>query len=82
MNKCHNCKFIKYEMYNDNKCKAQFKFDTTDGYYSKQFPSAASVRGDKEDCPHYKHNWIMKIKLKIGYIQGCWYSRKFPEKMI
>jgi len=68
-------------MYNDNLCKALWTLDRSEGTITKKYPSVSTVRNDA-GCEHYKHNWFMKIKLKIGSIQGWWYTRKFPEKMI
>jgi hypothetical protein len=82
MKTCHNCKFIQYEMYSSHKCKANFTLDNSNGTYKKRYKNASDVRIDEGNCEFYKHNWVMKLKIRIGSIQGWWYSRKMPEKMI
>lgn len=81
MGKCHNCKFIQPEFYNVSRCKALWSLDKSDGIIRKIYPLVSDVRVDG-GCDYYKPNWFMKLKLKIGGIQGCWYSMKFPEKTI
>lgn len=82
MNKCHNCKFLEYQMYGSNTCKSTFRLDTSNGIYVKIFPLTSEIREKNDHCKNYKPNLIMKIKMVVGAIQGWWYFRKYPEKMI
>ena len=82
MKTCQNCKFFSPEMYSAHKCKANFTLGNSNGTYKKKYKSVDDVRISEELCEFYKHNWVMKIKLKIGSIQGWWYNKKFPEKML
>lgn len=82
MNNCYNCKFVNPQEYGNDECKINYKFNTTNGYYVKVYPTTSTVRGKADSCSHYQHNWFMKLKIRIGYIQGWWYSKKCPEKMI
>jgi len=81
MNKCHNCKFMKFGDW-ENICTSDFKLDINDGVYEKKYQTVDDVREDLDTCPHYKHNLYMKLKLGIGILQGWWYTKKFPEKII
>ena len=81
-NDCGNCKFVKREMYGDNRCGRTFSLERYDRTISKVYSLTSKIRNDVINCEDYKPNIIMKIRLRIGYIQGWWYSRKYPEKMV
>ena len=79
MNHCHNCKFIKYKEHSENECKFYFTFDLSNGMYDKQYKVASKIREEREICPNYEHSKFMKLKIRLGWIQRWWYSKKYPQ---
>ena len=69
--RCHNCKYIKYEYYDDSKCKAPSTFSVLyDGVYKKNYNYCKNIRPKNvdEECKYFKSDFIFKIKQNKLYL--------------
>lgn len=77
--KCNNCRFIKYDWYNDNKCTCPSNTSIEyDGSYNKIYKTCSELNPNY-NCKNFKPDFMFKIKMFIGKIQGIYYKRKYPE---